>query len=548
VPHNLRKRLHVSVEWHASGTACGAGGTEHFSVGRPCRYSVDMCISHGQLVLRQSFVPSWHQTALLLILGLSAAPTLAAQSATPVAPVAPRTTRSWTASVRTRTESWRWFDSTARGAYSYTALVPRVGIQQDGPRWHWKLDVSTPIALGLPDNATLPAPQGQLGLGGSYAAASNRTGNPRTNVAGIFVRQATAEWRSPSLAVRAGRMDVSDGMERTPANSSLAALKAARIGQRLIGSFGFTHGQRAFDGALIQGKAGLSTLTALAVRPTSGVFTITRAGQPLDVAVVYGAWSRGLVRPTAEVDIRLFNLWYRDSRSVVPVDTRPAATRSAASRGITVNTVGGHAIGTRVRGAWRFDALAWGALQSGQWSTLSQRAHALAVEAGVQRPTLTWSPWLRAGWYRGSGDERTTDQVNGTFFQVIPTPRIYARFPFFNGMNSNERFLTLQLKPRASMNARIGWHALQRTQSADLWWSGGGAFDDRAFGFVGRPVPAGTSRSLGSLLDASLEWKPTRRLGAELYAARASGGGTLTAVYGRQRPATLAYLEFTVAK
>lgn len=455
---------------------------------------------------------------------------------------------SWTASLRVRTESWRWFDTTARGRYALLGAVPRVGVQQDGARWHWKLDVSVPILLGLPTDAALPAPAGQLGLGGSYAAASTSGAEPRANVAGLFLRQATVEWRAPSLSVRGGRMDVSDGAERAPVNAQLAALKAARIGQRLIGSFGFTHGQRAFDGLSVQGKVGANTLTALAVRPTSGVFTVTRAGQPLDVTLAYGAWSRGIVRARTEWDVRLFNLWYRDARNVVPVDTRPSAVRAVSPREITVNTTGGHALGTGTHGAWRFDALAWGAVQRGRWSALDQRAYAVALEAGAQRASLPWSPWLRAGWYRGSGDANAGDRVNGTFFQVIPTPRIYARFPFFNGMNSEERFAYLQLKPRPTVGARLGVHQLQRTRATDLWWLGGGAFDDRAFGFVGRALPTGTSRGLGSLMDASIEWKPSRRLAAELYAARATGGATQAAVYGRQAPAMLGYLELTVTR
>ena len=69
---------------------------------------------------------------------------------------------------------------------------------------------------------------------------------------------------------------------------------------------------------------------------------------------------------------------------------------------------------------------------------------------------MTVQPWIRAGYFRGSGDDNPTDTRNGTFFQVLPTPRIYARMPFYNLMNLEDVFGSLSLGvARVSLRAEI---------------------------------------------------------------------------------------------
>ena len=152
------------------------------------------------------------------------------------------------ASLRSRVEDWRWFDTTAAGAYSYSALLARVGVQASRGSWSAKADLSIPVLLSLPTGASAPAPLGQFGLGANYASASTSGAALRSNVAGLFVRQAVLEWKQRTTTVRLGRFDVSDGVERTPTAPALATLKNTRLSQRLLGAFGFTHGQRAMDG------------------------------------------------------------------------------------------------------------------------------------------------------------------------------------------------------------------------------------------------------------------------------------------------------------
>ena len=62
-------------------------------------------------------------------------------------------------------------------------------------------------------------------------------------------------------------------------------------------------------------------------------------------------------------------------------------------------------------------------------------------------------------------------------------------------------------------------HDLRLTESADLWYLGGGAFDARVFGYTGRPSSASTS--LATVTDLSIAWQAHKRLVVELYGAAA---------------------------
>jgi len=57
---------------------------------------------------------------------------------------------------------------------------------------------------------------------------------------------------------------------------------------------------------------------------------------------------------------------------------------------------------------------------------------------------------LSAGHSYGSGEGNPNDSTHGTFFQVLTTPRLYARFPFCNMMNNEDFYGTLDLHPASS--------------------------------------------------------------------------------------------------
>lgn len=460
----------------------------------------------------------------------------------PAAHVTPTLSQSFV--WRTRGEQWDWFGDDPAGAYAFVGTLLRAGLSGRHDRVAWTVEIGATLLLGLPDDAVAAAPQGQLGLGGTYAAANGGGGT----AAGAFLKQAHVRFGAPASrggqAMRAGRFEFMDGAELAPGNATLATIKRDRIAQRLVGNFGWSHAQRSLDGAhysYTRSGPSPSDLTVVAAFPVEGVFRVD-AWRPLDVGMLYGAYTRQFTTPAGSMDLRLFTLHSRDWRNIPPVDNRTAAVR-ASERGVTVTTFGGHWLFAAPTGVGTVDLLAWGALQTGRWGMLYHRADAAALEAGLQPPLLPGlRPWLRVGWFRGSGDQSATDGRHGTFFQHLPTPRPYARLPFFNLMNNEDLFAEMRLRPGARVVIRGDVRRLRLSEAGDLWYSGGGAFENApSFGFAGRP--GGGTRDLATLVDLSVEGRITPSIAVTLYGGRAAAGSVVRTLYGGSGPAWLGYLE-----
>lgn len=163
---------------------------------------------------------------------------------------------------RTRAEGWYWFQgNSGNSQYGLWDSLLRVGIGQTGERFDWFLEGEQPSILGLPNNAVVPAPQGQLGLGANYYVANNN----HTNVANGFVKQAFVNFKHLGPAgVKLGRFEYFDGVEVKPADPLLAKVIQTRISSRLISNFGFTAVQRSFDGVQFSADSGRTALLFLA--------------------------------------------------------------------------------------------------------------------------------------------------------------------------------------------------------------------------------------------------------------------------------------------
>lgn len=283
-------------------------------------------------------------------------------------------------------------------------------------------------------------------------------------------------------------------------------------------------------------------MTLLAARPTRGVFQVDGWGE-VNVNVFYGALTHEAGSKSGATDWRVFGIGYSDLRDgVLKVDNRPLPVRSADHEHINLATFGGHYIRTIATDAGTVDLLFWGALQYGSWGTLAQRAGAFAAEAGWQPPLLSRvKPWLRGGYEYGSGDKNPNDKTNGTFFQLLPTPRIYARFPFFNMMNSRDAFGELILRPSKALTIRSDIHALSLANSNDLWYSGGGVFQPWTFGYTGRP--SNEHSALATLYDISADYNFNRHLLTSLYYGHAAGKTVIEAIYPKGNSADFGFVE-----
>ncbi len=478
-------------------------------------------------------------TATLLLLALGAAP--AFPQSPPEAAKKKKSPLKVTVQVRLRLESWDWFHSSlADGHYEFFASQLRVGIGQERKKWDWQIELEQPTLLGLPDNAIAPAPQGQFGLGPSYFAANH---NER-NTAGIFLKQAYARFKGlggdQASRLRFGRFEFVEGAETAPKDATLGALKRDRIAHRLLGNFGFSHVGRSFDGLEYARSTPAANLTLMAGRATQGVFE-TNGNPELDVDVLYGAYTRAFHKK-ATGEWRAFLLHYHDGRGALKVDNRPLPARQADRSNIRLTTVGGHFLDVIPLGRGQADVLLWGAWQFGDWGVLTHSAGAGAVEAGYQ-PGWKLKPWLRLGYFRSSGDGDPADGNHNSFFQVLPTPRIYARFPFYNLMNSQDAFAELILRPHPNVTLRSDLHWLRLSNARDLWYLGGGAFQDGTFGYAGRP--SGGHRSLATVADLSADWKISPQFSLTAYLGGAFSRRAIQASYPQAGNGRFSYLELT---
>jgi hypothetical protein len=429
-------------------------------------------------------------------------------------------------SILERGEFWDWFPArTGQTQYNYSGSLLQLAVSQRKENYDWMIDFAVPVLLNLPGHASGPAPLGQYGLGANYFGANQ--GN--SNAAGFFLKQGFFRFKRGNSSVQLGRFEFADGMEGKPGDATLAQLKSTRIQQHLIGIFGFSDVRRSFDGVHYEHNAGSWYVTAVSSIPTRGVFQTDGWGW-VKTPFVYAALTHEQHRARSNAEWRLFGIYYNDERPIIKTDNRSASLRSHDFGGINIGTFGGHYIQDFETSAGTFDLLAWGAAQTGKWGLLTQKSAAVALEAGFQPQVLhALHPWLRGGYFYSTGDGNPNDQTHGTFFTILPTPRVYARFPFYNEMNNRDAFGELVLRPRKFVTLRSDIHGLWLANSHDLWYSGGGAYQPWTFGFSGRPSNGATA--LARVYDTSADFQVNRAVALGLYFGYAQGGAVIQRLF-----------------
>lgn len=442
---------------------------------------------------------------------------------------------------RLRGEFADWFDpggAQSNSDYAFLGNRTQVGI---AGKWRWlsgMLQYQHTILDGIPEHAP--------GVGGTYRTNTNSEFQEQGWARQAWLQGQGTRW-DWKFTLQGGRFRYQDGLESVSSNPSLEWIRKNRIAERLIGPFDYTHVGRSFDGFRAAADDSLLNLTGFYLVPTSGGFEIS-AGRHMGVDL--GGLSVMLKdNPRIpDTEARLFWIYYHDDRpgdrDVVVLDNRPLAARQADHRDIQLETIGAdlthaHAIGPGVA-----DGMVWAAGQFGDWQSLDHQAWAFAVEGGYRFPNVVAQPWVRAGIFRSSGDDDPADGDHGTFFQLIPTSRIYAYTPYYNLMNNQDVLLQLLTRPLERLATRFDFHWLRVTEGRDLLYFGGGATKHDFFGYGG--TPAGGAHETAYQIELTLTYTVSRNLELQAYTGHAFGQAVVRNGFPRDHELTYGFLEGTL--
>jgi hypothetical protein len=448
---------------------------------------------------------------------------------------------TFSASLRSRVYFWDWFAPAGpyQNQYEYSGNLLRLKFTEKTESWDFDEDIAVPMIFGLPAKATAPAPQGALGLGSNDYGAN--LGHSNTALA--FPKELYGRYHfDKTQTLQVGRYEFNDATEIAPKNATLNYLKQNRISQRLIGTFSFSDVGRSFDGLHYDWQQpGNQDFTFVAATPTRGVFQTDGWGWNR-IGFGYAAYTKEWGHGRHVADTRFFVIDYDDFRPILKTDNRPLAVRKSDTENINIQTYGMHSIHALATSAGTFDAVGWFAGQTGKWGTETQRALAFDAEAGFQPAILPkLKPWLEGGYTYGSGDGNPNDHTHGTFFQILPTPRPYARFPFFNMMNVEDAFGSLILRPSSKVTVSSEYHSLRLTNVNDFWYAGGGAYQPQTFGYTGRATSG--RRSLANLYDTQVDYRVSRHMTFTGYVGYAQGLAVMKFLYPADKDGRFGYLE-----
>ncbi|PYR67234.1 MAG: hypothetical protein DMF88_13575, partial [Acidobacteria bacterium] len=377
-----------------------------------------------------------------------------AQTATPSTASTSWTLRDWS-----RVEMWRFFEPPAGGGNNeYAFLANRLfgSVQRTARAYDFTAALQYAQSGGLPVDAVGPGP---LGTGAVYYAHAGRSDSHQ-----VYLRYANVRLKRlvPRTTIQIGRMPYASGGEAASGNPKIDAVRTQHVAARLIGEFGWSIYQRAYDGVRIDTAPGRWSATGFAFHPTQGGFEDAAGLMMPGVTVLGAAATVNSAAALPSLQYQVFSYRYRDTRAV-------AAPRSRNGR--------------------QWDGLVWIAAQSGSWYEQTHRAASVAAEAGYQWIAARWQPWLRGGYLYASGDGDPSDNRHGTFFEMLPTVRQYAQSALYSQMNNTDLFAQLLARPRPNINVRLDWHRVGLASSRDGWYYGSGATQQHGsiFGFGTRP-------------------------------------------------------------
>ena len=479
---------------------------------------------------------------VLVLLCFHATPAGAVPETKPLTIAGPDgSTLTFSAGYRGRVEMADWFEGGApldNSNYAFMGNRFQLGATGKWKYFTGMLQYQHTLLFGVPEDG--------VGVGGIYRLNTDHDFQQRG-----WLRQGWLQADVPQgdwkLTVQGGRFRYLDGMETISKNPSLEWIRKNRIAERLIGPFDFTHVGRSFDGIRVAADHGMVNASGFYFLPTSGGFEVS-AGRHMDINL--GGLSLMLKDSDRfpGTEARLFWIHYLDERpedgDVVVLDNRPLADRQADDDEIAVETIGADLVHVQDVGDLTLDGMAWVAGQTGDWQSQDHAAWAFALEGGLRFQKVVAKPWLRAGYFRSSGDDDGGDGDHDTFFQLIPTARLYALSPFYNLMNNQDVMLQLITRPLAALGTRTDFHWLSVSEDEDILYFGGGATKRKFFGYGG--TPAGGADNTAYVIEQTVTYTVSRNVELQGYAGHAFGQGVVENGFPTDDDLTYGFLEVTL--
>lgn len=444
-------------------------------------------------------------------------------------------------------ESWNYFrpESAVNNTYDLWILRSRLGLMLSSAFADGFAQAQYSGLYGLPDDA-VSSSNGALGLGAAYFLA-----NQTTDASNIFLKQGYINfkfgaWGLPGASIKTGRFELIEGMEYSSGVEKFDAIKRRRIAERLVGGFNAIYVGRSFDGFSAGYDQPGYNLTVSGVRPTQGNLTVQGQKEIGDINMLYAALTSKKDSVLPGTEGRLFYLYYDDQRDARVIDNRPLSARPLLNdEKLSIHTIGAHVLSLQQFESGSLDALLMGAYQFGDWTNLTHQAWSIGAEAGYQWHKLPLKPWLRAVYYRSSGDDNARDGRHQTFFSAVPSGRLYAKFPFFNQMNIQDMFLEIIVSPAAKTQVNINLHQLSLANVNDLLYGGlGAALKSGAFGYSGNSAHG--HGDIGQLVDIAFTHHYSKHLTWRLYFGHAFGGSAMKSIFPGKSDASSFLIDFNL--
>jgi hypothetical protein len=444
-----------------------------------------------------------------------------------------------TIEVRTRYENFNYFNNNInnKNNYSFWGTNFKYSFVNNFNNNKFGLTLLTPYLINLPSNSTSSV--GPLGLGAIYYQFSNPN-NIAFIIKEFYLDLSLYKDKNESINFKIGRFDFNDGTYALPKNETLKWIRLNKIQQRMIGTFGFSHIQRSFEGFNLsfdkQDVTNTKNITIFYGRPTYGVFDIKTPNEPINNLSI-GHIAYTIFNDAS--DFRLFYTYYNDHRELLKTSNNAIPIRDS----VTINSIGFNYSKIFENPNNIFSFVGYYNYQFGTYGKLKHNANAYLIDIGYKIKN-NLEPHFRIGYFRSTGDNNSQDNKHNTYFSFIYTPRLYALFPFYNQMNISDFYISLYLKLSSKANMFLQYNDLNLSSKWDRWYAGGGAFNEQVFGYTA--VNSKNFSKLATLYNITFNYKLNNNSNITLYYGYANGKDVIKQNFPLKSNASYFFIEYNL--